>query len=55
MTNLEVGTTLLETLWFSYASRIVDQAIKVYNLNEDQARALTEKFLKRGDYTVLIK
>jgi len=55
MTNLEVGTTLLETLWFSYACRIVDQAIKVYNLNEDQARALTEKFLKRGDYTVLIK
>ena len=53
LTNLEVGITLLETLWFSYACRIVDKAAQVYNLNEEQVKALTEKFLKRGDYTVL--
>ena len=55
LSNLDIGKTFLETLWFSYACRIVDQAIKVYNLNEDQARALTEKFLKRGDYNVVVK
>lgn len=52
--NLEAGTGFLETLWFSYACRIVDKATQVYNLNEEQVKTLTEKFLKRGDYAVLL-
>ena len=52
-TPLEVGTSFLETLWFSYACRIVDKAIQVYNLDEDAAALLKEKFLKRGEFTVI--
>lgn len=52
LTYLEIGTRFIETLWFSYASRIVDQAIALYNVDEDRAKALKEKFLKRGDYQV---
>ena len=51
-TYLDIGSRFIETLWFSYASRIVDRAIELYNLDEDRAKALREKFLKRGDYNV---
>jgi hypothetical protein len=54
-TNLEAGTTFIETLWFSYASRIIDKAIQVYQLDEEQAGSLKEKFLKRGDFAVILK
>ena len=54
-TNLEAGTTFIETLWFSYASRIIDKAIQVYQLDEEQAGAIKEKFLKRGDFAVVLK
>ena len=54
-TNLEAGTTFIETLWFSYASRIIDKAIQVYQLDDDQAIAIKEKFLKRGDFAVVLK
>jgi hypothetical protein len=53
--NLEAGSLFIETLWFSYASRIIDKAIEVYELNEEQAAALTEKFLKRGDFAIIWK
>lgn len=53
--NLEAGTLFIETLWFSYASRIIDKAIEVYELNEEQAAALTEQFLKRGEFAVTFK
>jgi hypothetical protein len=52
LTYLEIGTRFIETLWFSYASRIIDQAIALYNVDEDRAKSLKEKFLKRGDYNV---
>jgi hypothetical protein len=51
-TYLDIGSRFIETLWFSYASRIIDKAIELYNLDEDRAKALKEKFLKRGDYHV---
>ena len=54
-TNLEVGTNFIETLWFSYASRIIDKAIQFYQLDEEQAGAIKEKFLKRGDFAVVLK
>ena len=54
-TNLEAGTTFIETLWFSYASRIIDKAIQAYQLDEEQAGAIKEKFLKRGDFAVVLK
>ena len=51
-TYLEIGSRFIETLLFSYASRIVDKAIELYNVDADRAAALKEKFLKRGDYQV---
>jgi hypothetical protein len=54
-TPLEVGTTFLETLWYSYACRIIDKAIEIYKLDDDIANEIKQKFLKRGDYTVSIK
>ena len=51
-TYLEIGSRFIETLWFSYASRIIDKAIQVYELDEDRAKVLRDKFLKRGDYQV---
>lgn len=51
-TPLEAGTRFLETLWFAYACRIVDRAIAIYNLTEEKAEEIKQKFLKRGDYTV---
>jgi len=54
-TPLEVGTTFLETLWYSYACRIIDKAIEIYKLDDYIANEIKQKFLKRGDYTVAIK
>lgn len=51
-TALEVGTSFLETLWFSYACRIVEKAIEVYKLDEDRANEMRAKYLKRGDFIV---
>lgn len=46
------GSALIETLWYAYANRIVDAAIRLYSLNEDQQKEIRTKFLRRGDYTV---
>jgi hypothetical protein len=54
-THLEIGTSFLETLWFSYASRIVEKAIQIYALDEEKATAMREQFLKRGDYLVVAR
>jgi hypothetical protein len=54
-TNINNGISFIETLWFSYANRIIENAIKIYKLNEEQIRTLTEKFLKRGDYKIILK
>jgi hypothetical protein len=54
-TYLEIGTSFLETLWFSYASRILENAIEVYKLDETAAMAIREKYLKRGDYVVVLR
>ena len=54
MTPLEVGSSFLETLWFSYAYRIVEKAIEVYKLDEDKANEMRAKFLKRGDFIVKV-
>jgi hypothetical protein len=54
MTPLEVGSSFLETLWFSYAYRIVEKAIEVYKLDEDKANEIRAKYLKCGDFVLKI-
>ena len=51
-TPLEVGTSFLETLWYSYACRIVEKAVQVYNLDEDRANEIKAQFLKSGEFIV---
>ncbi len=46
------GTEILESMWFLTAIKIVDLAIKVYKLDEEQARALKDVFLKQNNYYV---
>jgi hypothetical protein len=53
LTPRDAGQAFLETLWFSFASRIVERAIKTYNVEENAANELRAKFLKRGDYGVV--
>ena len=52
VTPLEVGSSFVETLWYSYACRIVEKAVEVFNLDEDKANEIRAKFLKRGDFIV---
>ena len=51
--HLNAGLRFIETLWYAFACRIVDHAIRVYNVNEERATELRQKFLKRGDYSVV--
>jgi hypothetical protein len=53
-TPIEIGSRFIETLWYAFASRIVDRAIKIYNVNDERAEMLRTKFLKRGEYQVKI-
>ena len=53
-TPLHIGTRFIETLWYAFATRIVDKAIEVYKLDEDRAAQLNAKFLKRGEFQVIV-
>lgn len=48
----EAGARFIETLWYSYACRIVDTMIHIYKVSDERAIELKEKYLKRGDYSV---
>lgn len=50
----QAGLALIETLWYAYANRIIDSAVRVYALNKEQETEIKSKFLKRGDFTVEI-
>jgi len=55
MEPLEEGITFIETLWYSLACNVVEKAIEVYKVNEEQATELRNIFLKRGEYSVQVK
>lgn len=46
------GLEMIESMWYSLAVKIVKLAIEIYKLDEEQAKALKEVFLKPNDYTV---
>jgi hypothetical protein len=48
------GVEILESIWFLTAIKIVDLAIKTYNLDEEQAKALKDVFLKQNNYYVVL-
>ena len=48
----EEGRYILHCLWISYARKIIDKAIRVYELDDKEALALHEQFLKPGSYKI---
>ena len=51
----EEGVTLLQSLFYESAYRIVSLAIKVYNLDSEQASALRDVYLRPNDYQVMLR
>lgn len=52
-TPREAGEAFLETLWFAFANRIFERAIKIYKVDPDVAAELRTKMLKRGDFVIV--
>jgi hypothetical protein len=50
--EIKYGAGCLGIIWENIAKKIVNEAIKLYNLTPEQANALKEAFLKKGVYTV---
>ena len=53
--NIQYGAGCLGLVWENVAKKIVEEAIRVYNLSEEQAEALRAVFLKRGTYCIEIQ
>ena len=53
-TPLDIGIRLIETIWYSFATRIVNKAIELYKVEPERAELLKAKFLKRGEYQVIL-
>lgn len=54
-TELQEGIEMIESIWYITAVKIVELAIKAYNLNEAQSKALKEVFLKQNNYYVKLQ
>ena len=48
----EEGRYILHCLWLSYARKVIEKAIRVYELDDKAALALHEQFLKPGSYKI---
>ena len=46
------GLSMLEAIWYGLAIRIVNLAIEVYSLNDEQASALKDIYCRQHDYLV---
>ena len=53
--EIEEGIELLESIWYLTASSIVDLAIRIYGLSEEQGKALRDVFLKQNHYYVTLQ
>ena len=51
----EEGVGLLQSLFYETAYRIVNLAIKVYNLDSEQAAALRDVYLRPNDYQIMLR
>jgi len=50
--HFRLGSSILSLTWFQVAQKIVEKAVIVYELNEEQAAALKQVFLRPNDYGV---
>ena len=53
--ELDEGIELLESMWYLVAISIVNLAIEVYKVPEEEARVLRDVFLKQNNYFVVVK
>ena len=53
--ELDEGIELLESIWYLVAISIVNLAIDVYKVPEEEANVLRDVFLKQNDYFVVMK
>jgi len=52
MNPYDAGARFIETLWYTYATRIVNTIIEMHKIDDKTADELRQKYLKRGDYCV---
>jgi hypothetical protein len=53
--RVQEGVDMIQSMWYGVAIQIVNMAIRTYNLNPEQSKALKELFLKPNDYTVRLR
>jgi hypothetical protein len=51
---IQYGAGCLGLVWENVAKKIVDEAIRIYQLRPEQAEALKAVYLKRGTYGIEI-
>lgn len=51
-TRLQDGKFFLETIWYKVAVKVIEKAIEVYRLDDEEAAALREVFLRPNLYVV---
>jgi len=50
--HLRLGSSLLSFAWFQVAQTIVEKAVRLYQLDDEQAAALRQVFLRPNHYVV---
>ena len=50
--EIDEGVEFLENIWYLLAISIVEMAIRTYKLNDEQAQALKDVYLKQNNYYV---
>jgi hypothetical protein len=53
--RIEEGVEMIQSIWYGVGVQIVNLAIKIYNLNSEQAKALKETYLRPNDFTVRVR
>jgi hypothetical protein len=53
--RIEEGVEFLQSVFYETAYRIVTLAIKVYNLDFEQAAALRDVYLRPNDYQIMLR
>lgn len=52
MERNDLGENFLRVVWYSVATKVVEKAILIYELDETQADALRKAYLKMNHYIV---
>jgi hypothetical protein len=55
MDRKKIGLDFFRIVWLRIAEKVIDAAIKVYNLDEKQSEALKKAYLKPNHYYAMIR